>query len=63
MRTIGHVPRKLAKARRTAVSITEVVNKWLATIITAKVRTLKVRKSKPVPIIYFRYPKMLLKYA
>jgi len=55
MRTIRHVPVKLAKARQTAVAITEVVNKWLATINTVRV--------KPMTIVYLRYPKIVLKYT
>jgi len=54
MRTIRHVPEKLIKVRRTAVTITEVVNKWRATISTVRYR--------PVTIVYLQYPKMVLKY-
>jgi len=74
MRTIRHVPRKiLAKAEGSAVTISDLIQKLPATVcedyyfeITRSGSSMQVKtvlKNKPMSIIYFRYPKILLKYA
>jgi len=68
------MPKKvLAKAERTAVSISDVIKKLPALVcedyyfeitrLGSSVKVKTVLKSKPMTILYFQYPKMLLKYA
>jgi len=74
MRIIRHVPRKvLAKTEQTATSVYDLIQKLQATVCEdyyfviarsgANVKVKTVLKIKPMTITYFRYRKMLLKYA
>jgi len=74
MKTIRHVPKKvLAKAERTATSVYDLMQKLPTPVcedyyfeISRSGANLKVKtvlKIKQMTITYFRYPKMMLKYA
>jgi len=74
MRTVRHVSRAaLSKAERTAVSISDLIQKLPVTVcedyffeVTKSGSSVKVRtllKNKPMTVVSLRYPKMVLKYT